>query len=254
MTTLYEIVRYLDTLLAIDKFTGDCSNNGLQVEGNSEVEKIVFGVDACAALFAEAADRDADMVFVHHGLSWGNGFKNITGNLAGRIKLLMNNNISLYAVHLPLDAHPRLGHNAILADMIGLGERKEFCEYAGHLIGFQGVLPTAMTLHEIAEIFADRLDCCHSIYGDEDIRVMSAGIVSGGGGTEAIIAAAKSQTGCQITLEITHQNFHDMLENAVPVISLGHYKTETPGVLAIMENLRETFNVECEFIDIPTGL
>ena len=119
MPTIHEVTAYLDEILNLKAFASDSSNNGLQFEGSREVTKAVFGVDACAGLFMDAADADADFVFVHHGLSWGGSLKRITGVDAERIAMLASNNISLYAAHLPLDANPEFGHNILLARILG---------------------------------------------------------------------------------------------------------------------------------------
>jgi putative NIF3 family GTP cyclohydrolase 1 type 2 len=111
---LNKLTNYLDARLALDSSPLDPSNNGLQVQGRDEVKKAVFGVDACAALFQIAVDKKADFIFVHHGLSWKDSLKKLTGLNASRIRPLFQNDISLYAVHLPLDAHPKIGHNAKL--------------------------------------------------------------------------------------------------------------------------------------------
>ena len=121
-----DIVRFLDRILELDQWPDAPYNNGLQFAGDAEVAKAVCAVDASAELFCKAADLDAGFIFVHHGISWGSGIRRIDGLLAERIKLLAANGISLYAAHLPLDANPRFGHNARLADMIGLTERRTF--------------------------------------------------------------------------------------------------------------------------------
>ena len=106
MVTLSQLVRHLDETLRLADFASDCSNNGLQAEGKREVRRAVFGVDACQALFLEAERRDADFIFVHHGMSWGANPRRFTGIVAARLRMLFAGNRSLYAAHLPLDAHP----------------------------------------------------------------------------------------------------------------------------------------------------
>ena len=120
MPALKELTTYLDELLELDRFPHDPSNNGLQFQGNNQVRKAVFAVDASEAAMTIAADLEADFLFVHHGISWGSGLRRITGGCAERIKILAKDNISLYAAHLPLDANEMLGHNALLAQMAEL--------------------------------------------------------------------------------------------------------------------------------------
>lgn len=254
MAKLKELTEFLDELLLIRNFPDDSSNNGLQCEGNAEVRKAVFGVDACSALFAAAADADADFILVHHGLSWGEGFKRFTGINADRFRMLFANDMSLYAVHLPLDAHPQHGHNAILAEMIGLQKQQMFFTYAGTPIGVAGQMKGAETVETLAEIFADRLDCDYTIFCDHEAKVRKIGVISGGGGRGGVISAVESGLDCLVTGEITHTDYHVVSECGMPVISLGHYKSETPGVLRMMELIKARFRIECEFIDLPTGL
>ena len=141
MSELKEITAYLNDLLKIKDFPNDASNNGLQFEGGRTVNKAVFGVDGSKALFSIAADLDADFVFVHHGISWGSSLKRIVSLDARRISMLAANSISLYAAHLPLDAHGEIGHNVLLAEMLKLKELRPFGEYCGKFIGFSGTLP-----------------------------------------------------------------------------------------------------------------
>ena len=105
---LAELTDFLDSMLMLDKFSRDASNNGLQVEGSAEVTSAVFGVDACQELFDAAAAKGADFIFVHHGMSWGSEPRRFSGIVARRLSTLFQNKISLYAAHLPLDAHPQI--------------------------------------------------------------------------------------------------------------------------------------------------
>ena len=131
---LAEIVSFLDEYLQIGNYQ-DVSNNGLQVEGKREVERIAFAVDACMESFRGAIMVNADMLVVHHGLIWG-GIGYIRGIVKKRIEFLLNNKLSLYAAHLPLDAHREVGNNATILRKIGAEPQKEFGEYKGVKIGY----------------------------------------------------------------------------------------------------------------------
>ena len=150
MASLKEICTFLDDILDLNQYPRDPSNNGLQFQGVNEVRKAVFAVDACEAVFQSAADLDADFIFVHHGISWGNGIQRITGTLARRLTVLAANGMSLYAAHLPLDANDMIGHNALLANMISLKNLKPFGLYHGYHIGFQGNLEKPESIKKIA--------------------------------------------------------------------------------------------------------
>lgn len=254
MTRLHELTEYLDDTLAIASFPGDPSNNGLQVEGGPNVTRAVFGVDACLSLIESAAEREAEFIFTHHGLSWGGNFKRLRGTEAKRLNRLFVNGASLYSAHLPLDAHPKLGHNALLADMLKLTSRRRFGVYAGAEIGVAGKLPEKTIAKMIAGRFADNLGGAPEIFGDPNRPVANAGVISGGAGVEGVEEAARLDLDCLITGEIGHSSFHMIRDSGLTVIGLGHYLSEKPGVMAVMREIGERFDVECDFIDLPTGL
>src|SRR5215831_5216727 len=142
---LREIVGYLDATLEIDRFR-DYAPNGLQIEGAMEVECVVTGVSASAELIGRAVERRADLIVVHHGLVWGAGLTRIAGPLARRLKLLLGNDVSLAAYHLPLDKHARLGNNTGLADAIALAPAREaFGDVRGTALGLAGAWPAPLT-------------------------------------------------------------------------------------------------------------
>lgn len=258
MAELKAVAQFLDELLAVKDFRSDHSNNGLQFTGSREVEKIVFGVDASNALFCTAADLDADMVFVHHGISWGGSLKRITSLDARRVSLLAANSISLYAAHLPLDANSQIGHNILLAKMLELEDVQPFAEYDGSFIGFHGTLKKPLSLKEIASIYDRELESDGRIicFGESTRKVSRIGIISGGGDfPEAFIEGYELGLDCLISGEMGHTAYHYAMESSMAVVALGHYRSETPGVLAVMEKVKEKFpDVEVEFVDLPTDL
>ena len=252
-----DIAGFLDQILELDRWPDDPSNNGLQFAGDAEVAKTVFAVDASAELFCRAADLDADFIFVHHGISWGSGIRRIDGILADRVKLLAANGMSLYAAHLPLDAHPRFGHNARLADMIGLADRRMFGSYHGKLTGFRGVLPETKTVAELARIFDKSLPSSGPLHviGDPDRTVGTVGVISGGGAwPELFDETSADPLDCLVTGEATHEVFHPAKEAGTVILTLGHYRSETPGVFAVMDLVKSKFGIETVFLDLPTNL
>ena len=251
---LDKLVKYLDSELQLANFADDVSNNGLQIEAGCKVEKIVFGVDGCLELFEIAAEHNADMVIVHHGISWGGNPRRFSGYTGRRLQSMFNHNISLYAAHLPLDAHPEFGNNARLAKILNLQQLDKFFEYAHSHIGYIGELPQKMLLKDIAAIFEDRLDTKAKLHGDNDTAISKVAIVSGGGGMEALEQAAAKNADLLITGEFCHEMYHLQKELSLPVLSLGHYASETVGVKALMQHLSSKFQLETEFIDLPTGL
>ncbi len=254
MAALKDITKFLDELVDINSTPGDPSNNGLQVEAAESVLKAVFSVDVSRELFRRAAVANADLIFVHHGISWGAEPKRLTGLVAARFEKLFTNGISLYAAHLPLDAHPEIGHNALLADMAGVADREEFCEFADMKIGFVGRLNKIVDTATLAAIYEDKLDCEAKIYGDIKRKIGRLAVVAGGAGLDGLMDAYHAGADCYVTGEISHMMYPFIVETGVNVIQLGHYKSEIPGVKAVMDRLGAEFDIDCEFVDVPTGL
>ena len=253
MAKLTDIVAFLNQTLDLAAVPGDVSNNGLQVEGAAEVTKVVGGVDGCLALYQGAAAAGADLVVVHHGESWGTGHKYFTGRIGGRLDQLFRAEMSLYAAHLPLDAHPTLGHNAQIADRLELRHREPFAEYAGVKVGLIGDLPEPLGAESLAAQVNAVLDTECRVIDFADAPISRIGVVSGSG-TSALEESQKR--GCQalITGDVSHTDYHTIRELGGCLIVAGHYKTEYPGILAVLDLLATEFGVETEFIDLPTGL
>lgn len=249
-----ELTGFLDTLLKLPDFSGDASNNGVQVEGRDEVRKAVFAVDASQALFDAALERGADFIFVHHGLSWGASPRRLTGIAAARYRTLLANGITLYAAHLPLDAAPEFGNNAVLSRMIDLRDMQPFLRYDGVDIGFVGVLPSPRSFGELGNFFEERFGIRALKVGEAGRIVSKVAVVSGGGGLESLEAAAACGADMLLTGELTHTMYHPALESGVAVLALGHYMSETTGPRALMELVAAKFALETEFVDLPTGL
>ncbi|MCL2480134.1 MAG: Nif3-like dinuclear metal center hexameric protein [Spirochaetaceae bacterium] len=251
---ILEIDKFFHELLPIDSLKkADSAINGLQVSNKSEkVSKIAFAVDASLESFKRAAQCNADMLFVHHGIFWGDE-KAITGDFFKRISFLVENNIALYAVHVPLDACPVTGNNISVARKAGLEDIEGFGDYHGIKIGCKGIFKKPVTCDEILAILgfnpAEMLAVLK--FGNEKCR--SAAVITGGACRE-VGQAIDENIDLYITGEITHQIYHQCLEARINVISAGHYLTETFGVKNVEKAVKEKLSLETCFIDIPTGL
>ena len=177
---------FFRSFLDIEGFAGvDNSLNGIQVDNDgSPVEKIAFGVDAGLETFEQAAAAGAGMLFVHHGLFWGDPLR-VTGNHRTRIKFLLDRNICLYAVHLPLDQHPQMGNNAALAQLLELENIEPFGLYHGKKIGYKGILAKPTAIEEAAKkiSFMDRPPLGIYPFGKKENS--SCAVISGGAAGEA---------------------------------------------------------------------
>ncbi|MFQ6071467.1 MAG: Nif3-like dinuclear metal center hexameric protein [Methanosarcinales archaeon] len=253
MTELSEITKFLDHYLKIDTIA-DSSFNGLQVEGTQKVKKIALAVDACKEVFIKAKDKEADFVLVHHGLFWREDNPHAIGVMKKRLELLIKNDISLYAVHLPLDVHKEVGNNITLAKQLGLEIIGDFASYHGVLCGVYGTLKEEMQLDEFIKLAEEKIGkiTTKHLFGKE--RIKTVGVVSGGG---AFGVNDMEKYGIDILLsgEPKHQVYNLTKDIGVNAIYAGHYTTETFGVIALGEKLKEEFpDIDIEFVDNPTGL
>ncbi len=241
---LHELCQFLNEYLEVDLYK-DVSNNGLQVEGRRNVEKVAFAVDACMESFKAAKKAGADVLVVHHGLIWG-GIEYVTGIVKKRLEFLLKNEISLYAAHLPLDAHREVGNNATILRKIGIEPQEPFGEYKGVKIGYSAVTNTAV---------GDVIDVFDSIkvlsFGPE--RVKKVAVVSGRGGF-AVREAIESGVELFITGEPEHEVYHLAREGNLNVAFLGHYESEKFGVESLKRLVEEKFGIETAFVDVPTNL
>ena len=245
-----EIVRFLDERLDVRRVE-DKSSNGLQVAGKREVNKIAVATDAALATYERAAAEGCDMLLVHHGLIWG-GIRYVTHRNHRHLKFLLERDLNLYAAHLPLDLHPEIGNNALLAKAIGLTEISPFGGYHGEKIGFAGSLAAPLWAIDIANRFTAIVGGEPKIlpFGPAANRTLA--IVSGGGGS-TFTEAAEAGIDCFVTGEASHEIFHAAREGGVNVILLGHYLSEIVGVRALGDEVSARFGIPAVFIDEPTG-
>jgi dinuclear metal center YbgI/SA1388 family protein len=252
--TARDFDRYFRTLLDIDGFAScDSSLNGLQADNDgSAIRKVAFAVDACLETIHRAAAAGAGFLFVHHGLFWGKPIA-LSGVHRGRIAALIEKNIALYAVHLPLDQHPELGNNAGLAELLGIQEPKPFGEYHGRKIGYKGTFATPITVEEAAKRieFMGRPAPTILPFGPRYNRTCA--VVSGGAAYEAL-QALDEETDLYVSGEANHGIYHHALEGKMNVLAGGHYSTEVWGVRRVMARCAADTGIEAEFIDAPTGL
>jgi dinuclear metal center YbgI/SA1388 family protein len=249
---LKTLVEYLDQVLGISDFPEDSSLNGLQVEGASLVKEATLAVDACYKSIQKTSKKRADILIVHHGLFWGDRTP-ITGITAKRVRVLLKNGISLYAAHLPLDCHSRIGNNARLADMLNVRDREPFGEYHGKMIGLTGTLSRSLTVRGLCRKMDLLLDTKTKSFDFGPGEIERIAIVSGDG---AALAPQAAESGAQalLTGEPSHATYHIASEYKINLICAGHYATETTGIRALGEKIQNEFKLPVSFLDIPTGL
>ena len=209
------------------------------------------GVSAHRELFERAASAGAGLVLVHHGLFWDRGPRSLSHTLAARLRLLLERDMNLAAYHLPLDAHPELGNNALIAAGLGCHEREPFGRHRGMAIGVRarfsdGGLP-AEELFARVEALTGRRPLVFD-HGPE--RVRSIGIVSGGG-AGSLGEAVQAGLDAFLTGEPAEPAMEEAREAGIHFVAAGHYATETFGIRRLGDVVSERFDVEHRFIDVP---
>lgn len=212
--TIDKITSWLDKTLKVSAFD-DVSNNGVQIARiGDEVKSVAFAVDASVRAVEAAAAAGAELLVVHHGISWGGGIKRLDGGVYGVVKTAMDTNVAVYACHLPLDAHPTLGHNAQLAKMLKLKGVKPAFNYHGNVIGCMGTL--------------------------DGLKI---GVCSGGAGE---FAEEAQKLGCDVFIT-GEASWGDRIaaENCgINLVTLGHYETEVWGLTAVAEAMKKALAVK----------
>lgn len=252
MTPLDQITSYLQVYLNIDRIP-DYPNalNGLQLENTGKITKIAAAVDAHLPVVEKAIATGANLLIVHHGMFWS-GAQPLTGPLYRKFKLAMDNDLAIYSVHIPLDEHPDLGNNALLAKGVGLIDGEPFMPWKGATLGlkFEVDQPREKLVAKVKEaVGGSEVHLCPG--GPE--RARNVAVITGGGGGE-VATAAKLGIDTFITGEGAHWTYTLAEELGVNVIYGGHYATETFGVRALSAHLAQKFGLEWDFVDHPTGL
>lgn len=247
---LLQMVADLDEILEADAVRDYCPN-GLQVEGSREVRRVVTAVSASRALFTRAVDREADAIIVHHGVLWNASEPpRLVGSFRERIRILLANDVSLIAYHLPLDRHMELGNAAQLGLRLGLSELEPFAEHQGVSAGVCGVFREPVDADEFFSAVAEATDREPQIFEGNRREISSVGIVTGAAEREYHQAVAAGLD-AYITGEATEWVLHQAAEDGVHFVAAGHYATERFGVRALGRWLAERHDVEVEFIEMP---
>ncbi len=242
---LSALQRYLDDLLDMSSFRDYCPN-GLQVEGRAEVGRVLCGVTASQLLLDRAVSGGFDAVLVHHGYFWRGEDGRINGIRKRRLSTLLKHDISLFAYHLPLDAHPELGNNAQLGRRAGWTATGRFGDQD---LGWIGSVDRPGAAAAIARTLAAQLGREPLLVGDADRPVATVAWCSGGAQSyfEQAIAAGAD---LYVSGEISEQTVHLARESGVPYVAAGHHATERYGVMALAHHLESELALEAQFVDL----
>lgn len=240
---------YCDTLLSADEFKDYCPN-GLQVDTGAPITHLIAGVTACQALIDQAIEHKAQAILVHHGYFWKGEAQPLTGMKGKRIQSLYENGISLIAYHLPLDAHPELGNNRALADLLDLTITGALHPDQKHPVG--NIASTApIAADELAQKIANALGRAPThIAADDPKRTLKKIAICTGGAQDMIEQAALMGCDAFISGEISERTTHMAREMGVDYFAAGHHATERGGVMRLADRIADQFGIKTQFIDI----
>jgi len=248
-----EIIAFCDELLAISTFA-DYGPNGLQVPGRSEVAKLATGVTANRELLVRARDGGAQLVLAHHGLIFGDAPAALSEQMAERLRVALCAELSVAGYHLPLDAHPEIGNNVLLAERLGLEPtERRFAEFRGSAIGIvarsgDGVDASELRARVIAAVGREPL-----VFDPGPDRIETVGVVTGGG-SRALAEAVALGLDAFVTGEPSEHVMGEAQEGGIHFVAAGHYATETFGIRRLGELVAERFGIEHEFVDVPNPI
>ena len=245
-----EIVQFLNEYLRIERFKDYCPN-GMQVIGRPEVDRVALGVSANLECFRIAAANHADMLIVHHGLFWENMPRTVGTMMKARLKMLFEQDITLLGYHLPLDAHPEVGNNALWLKQLGFTvEEDKLGLTRGQAIGAIGTATKRQTLHDLVEQVNMLANAKANVYEYGPQTVRRLGVVTGGGQGYVMEAIAN---GCDtfLTGEVGEPTEAIAREEGINFIAIGHYNSEKIGIQALSNLLQAHFGVETFFCNVP---
>jgi dinuclear metal center YbgI/SA1388 family protein len=238
---------YLSAVLQAATFK-DYGPNGLQIEGRERVGRLVSGVTASLALIEAAIDAQADALLVHHGLFWRGHDGRLTGWLKQRVQRLMEHDISLFAYHLPLDAHAEFGNNAQFGRRIGVSADSRFGEQS---LGFVGSFELPTTLQDLLARL-QQISSRVPVHVEGDARALRRVAWCTGGAQSYFEGAIAAGADVFITGEMSEPQVHLARETGVAFIACGHHASERYGVQALGAHIAEHFGIEHRYIEIDS--
>lgn len=251
-----EIIAFCDELLEIESF-GDYGPNGLQVPGRLEVRKVATAVSAHKESITAAAETGADLLLTHHGLFWDFHPRALTAPMATRLRIAFAADLNIAGYHLPLDAHPEIGNNALILKQLGFepgsSELGGIGEAKGRHIGAIGRRPQPIEATELFELVASELDREPLVFSEGPETVSTLGVVTGSAASD-IHRAIELGLDAYLTGEPSEHVMADAREGGIHFIAAGHYATEICGIRTLGELVAQRFEVEHEFLDLPNPI
>ncbi|MDN4501433.1 Nif3-like dinuclear metal center hexameric protein [Alteromonadaceae bacterium BrNp21-10] len=243
-----QLLQLLNQILSPDRIKDYCPN-GLQVEGQSQINKIVTGVTASQALIDRAIAKGAQAIIVHHGYFWKGEDPCVVGMKKRRLQSLLAHNINLYAYHLPLDVHSKIGNNAQLAKLLGIEVTDGLERGNATSIAMQGIFKQPISVDELTNRIQQQLQRQPLVEKVSDKLISSVAWCTGGGQNYIDLAATQG-IDAFITGEASEQTIHTAREMGIHFFAAGHHATERYGAKALGELLAAEHGLDTEFVDI----
>lgn len=247
MVELKQLLAWCDSTLSVNQFKDYCPN-GLQIEGKSVVKKIMTAVTASQQAIDAAIAAQADALLVHHGYFWKGEAAPLTGIKGQRIKKLMQHDISLIAYHLPLDAHPQLGNNAALADLLDIRITGALDPSEKQPIGNVGELSQPMSVAELQQHLSQQLGREPLHLAGAQTQIKKIGFCTGAA-QDFLIKAADLNCDAYISGEVSERTYHDARELGIHYFACGHHATERGGVQRLGQAIAGQFAIAVQFVD-----
>lgn len=242
----YELLNYLNQILTPAKYQDYCPN-GLQIEGVSNIDRIVTGVSISEKLIDAAIEVNASAIIVHHGLFWNKDEHILTGIKRNRVAKLLKHGVNLYAYHLPLDNHLELGNNVQLAKVLGFEVMGQSDKQ--NLLWY-GKLPTAITINQLVTNIEHKLQHKPLYFANQNLRQISSIAWCTGGAQSMFELAINLGVDAYLTGEVSEPIMSMADESNVAFIASGHYVTERYGIMALTNYLQQNLNIPADFIEL----
>ncbi|HTE45083.1 MAG TPA: Nif3-like dinuclear metal center hexameric protein [Gemmatimonadaceae bacterium] len=257
MPPLTQLAEFLDSTLETTRIP-DYANavNGVQLSNIGDIQRVATAVDFSTETVSGTINAGARLLIVHHGMFWG-GVQPIIGYRHQQLWALVTHDVAVYSAHLPLDVHPALGNNALLAKRLGLNPSGGFARYQTIDVGRTGTcdIPTRVIAERASALSAEYRGSCVSTPFESDRVTRAWGVCTGAGADSSTLREAASLgLDTLIVGEGPHHTAIEARELGIVVMYAGHYATETLGVRALGEALAERYGLTSTFIDVPSGL
>ena len=246
-----EIAEYLDSILRTKEIQ-DTSLNGLILGNSSHIRKIGLAVDFNLPSIRKAVEEKVDMILFHHGPFWGTPLP-FVGALYERFRLLFQHDIAVYVSHLPLDMHPEFGNNAYAMKLLGIEDHKEFGEYHGIKLGREFQLKEPLKFKDFISLLESKIGKVLLYWDFGNEKIIRGAFVSGDA-VSVLPEAIEKGLDVLVVGEPRHYAYSIAIDNHINVVFLGHYQSETLGLIALAEHLKEKFFLDYVFLPAPTGL